>query len=546
MHTAPTSRSRSLTVLVAALSMLLTFAVPAHASDVDFGGVSAICADGQPVGLEYTARLIDRTDETTTATALIEWKPGSLDKDAYSAIDSLELTTANGFTASGSATGLDFLGEDTADVRVTITASDNQASDRNGKDKVTGDTRVVTVDLTTCQPTPEPPTATITGECTSTGGSVAVGVDNPTESAVTYVVSIDGDVVDSFDVTDGSETRDYAVADGTYDVVVTADGEAVASESVDIDCERGEASATALGACFETGVIEVELTNTDTAAATFVVTIDGEVVDTIDVTDGTDTIVYAASEGSHDVVITADGEVVLDTVVDVLCDSSALQVTFEVGCDETTGLGIFQAQLTNDGPATSAQVLVDGELVADIDVAADSITDFAIDLPTGLPQVVVISDGVTVFDNPIEVECVKPATEQPDPIVTNECQTPKDGIYTVTVDNPGTEAVEATVTIGDVVDETFTLEAGASSSVNAPLDNGTYVLGVTVDGNEIINESVTVDCTEVQGITDSPDTLPAAGAATVAWILLAMLLMFFGADVLLSGELRRRLEMMRG
>lgn len=572
-RTLPTIGRRVLVALTAVAAVLVGLATPALASDVDLDEVSTVCVEDEPTGLQYTVRQVDR--RTDPATAEVSFKRAWQGDDAYVVIDTLTLDESNDWTASGSASGLDFGDAERVTVRAVVTDSANP--------RVQGDTYVQTVSVADCgggssqgafanftvcdgetaapaallgndsdgpleytvtartgdevfertvtvQPGREfnrrvplefpaldslegrtielmvvqngavelqrtftvdcaddevgsTPTATITDACTDEGGAIGVELENTTDEPVDYVITINDEASDPITVpATTTEVVALAVVDGTYDVLVEADGSPVArATDVVIDCTddpedpedpedpTADPSATATPSCAATPAIVVDLANDGDAPTTFDVTVDGELVETVTVeADSTDTVTVDTTEGDHDVVVTAGGETVLDETVTTDCDvEDTGSATTEVTC--TDDGGSLVTTVVNGSEDTTVQLMVDGELVTDVDILADETLELtAPGLTDGEHDVVVVLGGETVLDTTVDVDCNEVRGE------TDE----RDGAPDAD-DDPEREVV--------VADE----------------------------------------------------QLPNTGAGTVAWALAGLLLLFLGSDLVLT-QLRHR------
>lgn len=266
--------------------------------------------------------------------------------------------------------------------------------------------RTFTVDCEDGEPTP--PSAAATGQCADQGGVVVVDLDNPTAEPVAFELRVDGEVVRTVEVPAETATVvEHAVADGTHAVVVTAGGTTLLETSVDLDCVASP-SAEATVACFEQGVLEVELRNPDAAPATFEVLVDGTVVDTRQVAEATETGSWTVQDGEREVVVRADGETVLEETLSVDCalvGSTAAAV--EVVC--TADEGRLVATVDNPGDApTTVQLLVDGVVRTGTEVAAGAVAEVGVDgVADGDRRVVVTADGETIHDRTLAVDCVE-------------------------------------------------------------------------------------------------------------------------------------------
>lgn len=557
---------RLVLVLSTMLSMLLVTAAPALASDVDLENVRTVCSDGVPSGLSYTVRLVDRIDETDSATALIEYRPVGLDADAFSTAGTLELHDGNSFQASGVADGLDFAGADRVEVRVTITDSDNA--------KVAGDSYRQIVDVTECGGGSGSGAFANFVVCGPEGTAPAALLGNDGDETLTYDVRAEtgGEVFERTVDVEPNRTNNKRVVlefpnldslEGrTIDLTVTHGDAVELQRSFEVDCDDVLATPKAdiLGDCTSqsTGEIVALLDNPTDAPVDYDLVVDGTVVGSLTVpAESTDQLVETVEDGTYEVEVRADGQPIARNgalVIDCVDDPEPPSVDARTEC--LTDVATIDLTLSNPdvSPATFV-VTIDGTEVDTITVTGGSeVASYAV--ADGDYDVVVTADGDVVFDEVVSATCVDSETPQVDAVLVCDDD---GGVLTVTVSNPG-EAATAVLTIDGVTVATQTIPADTTTEMVAGgIEDGTRAVVLTMDGEVVHEESVEVDCVEVQGVvfeqdppTDPAPTadpaptvaggqLPNAGVQSIAWVLFALLLVFFGGDLVLT-ELRTRLR----
>ena len=560
---APTkTTARLVLVLSTMLSMLLATAVPALASDVDLDNVRTVCSDGVPSGLSYTVRLVDRIDETESATALVEYRPVSLDADSFSTAGTLELNAGNSFQASGTADGLDFAGADRVEVRVTITDSDNP--------KVAGDTYRQVVDVTECGGGSSSGAFANFVVCGPEGTAPAALLGNDGDETLTYIVraATDGEVFErSVDVEPNRANNLRVVLEfpnldslegRTIDLTVTQGDAVELQRSFEVDC--GDVLATPradiLGDCTSqsTGEIVAVLDNPTDAPVDYDLVVDGTVEASVTVpAESSDELALTVEDGTYDVEVRADGQPIArngELVIDCVDDP---EPSVEVSTLCVTDLPTIDFVLDNPNTTpTTFVVTIDGELADTITVVDGSETR-SYPVADGDHDVVVTADGTTLYDDVVTTICANGDEPQVDStLVCGE----DGGLLTVSVNNPGAERT-AVLTVDGVVVDTATVAPLTIVELTAPdLEDGSRQVTLVLGDELLFDEAVVVDCVEVQGVVqDKPpvdpatdpapaiagDELPNAGAESIAWVLFALLLVFFGGDLVLS-ELRARLR----
>lgn len=398
--------------------------------------------------------------------------------------------------------------------------------------------------------------------CTEDGGAVEVESDNPTDAPVEFVVSIDGKVVDTFTLGAGeSRTDSYPVGDGEHDVSVQADGADVSDSVVVVDCVEAAPVADATDVCDAVSGIVVTLDNPGDAPVEFEVVVDGSVVDTVVVpAGGTDTVTAGPlGDGDHDVVVTADGQTIVDRTINVDCSDDPIEVDVEaiaVGvCDEDGGLLVVDLVNEGDEPVDFS-IVVDGVEVATETVTAGTET-VEVPVAEGVLDVVVIGDGETLVDDTLEIDCTDVRNDVEErPLVGSSCD---ESIGSVTVElGPATDDQTYTIVVdGDEV-ASVDLALGDIRTVEVVTEDGDHLVEVFVGDKLLVAQTVTVDCTDVLGNQEgrnpavdpggapavSDGQLPNAGAAAMAWIVFALMLTFLGADLLLT-QLSERWQTVR-
>lgn len=555
---APTmTATRLVLVLSTMLSMLLATAAPALASDVDVDGIITLCVEGEPDGLGYTAELFQRQDETESATVAVSYRVDG--EGDFAQIDELVLNAGNGYRASGSASGLDLDGERVT-VRMVVTDSDNP--------KVEGDTKNHSADILPCDTgTPSGVTADHTA-CRDGAAAPAALLGNTTEETVTFTViaTVDGQSsTQTVDVTPRATDNRLRVPvsiDGIDDfegrtmrLVVEVGGATELDKTFTIDCEeeqQPEPEAALLGDCTSTGgAIVASMDNPTDATVTFTVTINDEVVDTVDVAaGGSDEREYAVADGSHAATIEAGGVELASADLDIECSASP---TADATTECFTDVATIEITLSNPDPTSATFVVtVDGEVVETVDIT-DSVVPVSVPVADGVHEVVVTADGVTIYDESINVLCTEEVFA--DAVAAVEC-TPDGGELVVTVDNPGDATTAQLVVDGEIVADVDVPSLELTDLIAPGLDDGPHDVEVIVGGETLLAETFDIDCVEVQGVVlekdppvdPAPDPAPAvageqlpnAGVESVTWVLFALLLVFFGGDLVLT-ELRTRL-----
>jgi hypothetical protein len=357
-----------------------------------------------------------------------------------------------------------------------------------------------------------PPQPTAQLSCTLFQGSpgVHVSIANPDDddTAVVDVLKNGSAVFSGVSVAPlSTETRDIPFANGetaTVTVHDTVGGTDVFSQSFTANCLNPAASATKV--CADGGV-DVHLANEGAqSTASFIVTVDGTATQH-DVAGGghEDFVVPVAEDATVHITITQGDTTFVDDDFTANCTNPAatavrdctdggvhvhltntdaeMPVTFDV----TVGSGNSSTSIHTTATGTTTQHTV----------APGGTEDFVIPVSPGdTIHLTISAGGPSYVDTGFTNDCFKPLAS-----IENVCSADGNGAK-ITFSNDGEEPVDMTVTKNGTVIDTVTVGAGETTSrTYAMAEDETAVFRITAPAFDTTDQTLTHDCTQVQGVT---------------------------------------------
>jgi len=424
------------------------------------------------------------------------------------------------------------------------------------------------------------PTVDKAVECTTTGGKVTLTLSNTAPvnfKPVTFVVTPPTGAPVQEVVAAGQSTTVVFndVPDGVQSYQVTADGKALAGQTVTVNCS-GVGSATVAKECTDNdGTVIITLSNTGPnpgKPVKFVVTPPtGPLVErTVAAGQSTEVKFSGIADGSYTYDVTADEEPLADLKITVDCDDPGVPVVdSSVAC--TALGGDVTILLINDGApgknlpvtfrvtdprdGTTQDVTVDPGQTKPVVLPAfeDGSYTIPVDVVHGLEAVGVLAVGRQVadvsFDQQVNVAC--------QPVATFACAT---GGQQVTLRNGGgVDALMGVRKNGQPVGQPVLVKAfGGTAPVLVPMnEDETATIAVTIDGIVASSQTTTQDCLpppptpttappEVLGVTQTPaavvvtpgGALPYTGLEVARTVLVALGLLLAGTWLAVAAKRR--------
>ncbi|MFD1513919.1 hypothetical protein [Halomarina rubra] len=385
-----------------------------------------------------------------------------------------------------------------ADGAYTVTTSD---------DGVVVGEETLTLDCE--EETPDP--VAVTYRCTALGGELTVANDEDVAVAVTVNGPDEFEQVLTVEANSQQSLSD--LTDGQYTVTSrTLAGDLLGQESVTFDCfedptpEPVSVTQSCVGA---DGLFAIA--NDNAVAVNVTVTGPEGFDETRTVAPGDDVLFVNLADGAYTVTTSVAGQQVGEEMLTVDCDEETPGAVSVLSQCTDMG-GEFTVTNAND---VAVNVTIDGPTISDQQVTLGAGEEWVVpDLADGEYTVTTSYRGQTVDERTVTVDCVE---ESYDPVsVTYEC-TAEGGAGTIT--NTNDVAVRVTVDGPDGYSVDRTLAPGQTISGSGLVD-GEYTVTTSVDGEQVSQQTVVLDCVEagdeayqfdlafgpvIEDLGDSPD-----------------------------------------